>query len=348
MHQPHVYVHILTWNDRRYLPDLFESLEAQTYPNLTIRVLDNGSTDETIKYLQQYYPRVLTSRNVKNVGFAEGHNQLIRYTLDHLPEDQQDAMMLLMNSDMILHPESVTELVKAAQQTQGSGFQPKIYRAFGENPGDEVLEETIKSDILDTTGMSVARSWRMSDRGAGELDKGQYDERTDIFAPTGTMAMYPLSVVKSIMMGSEFFDKTFFAYREDCDLAWRLRKAGHTSHFVPSAIAYHYRGMYGAEKQSLWKRLLNRKGQRPFFAALATRNQLFVLMKNLTIGSFLLSSPWIVFHETGRVVYGFIFEPQTRSRLIKMWKHVPEMLKKRKHILSNATTPEGQVRKYVS
>ena len=350
MPSAHVYVHLLTWNDRRYLPDLFESFQDQTYPNFTVRILDNGSTDGTLEYLQQHFPKTLVARNVKNAGFAEGHNQLIRYTLDHLPPENEDAHILIMNSDMILSPTLIERLAQAADEHEDivGGFQPKLYRAFAEQVGDEVLEDTMKSDILDTTGLSVARSWRMSDRGAGELDKGQYDDQQDIFAPTGTIALYPVAVVKNLLMNGEFFDKQFFAYREDCDLAWRFRKRGWQARFVPEATAYHYRGMYGAQKQSWWQRVVNRKGQRPFFAALSTRNQLFVLMKNLTFGSFLLSLPWLVFHEGGRVFYAMIFESHTRKRLIAMWAHVPEMLRRRKAIKEAAAVPESELRRYIS
>lgn len=350
MSSPHVYIHLLTWNDRRYLPDLFESFQEQTYADFTVRILDNGSTDDTLAYLQQHFPKTLVSRNVKNAGFAEGHNQLIRYTLDHLPVEQEDsALILLMNSDMILSPTLVEELVKAVQESEGivGGFQPKLYRAFAQHVGDELLEETVQSDILDTTGLNVSRSWRMSDRGAGEMDQGQYDDQRDIFAPSGAIALYPVSVVKTLLYEGEFFDKHFFAYREDCDLAWRFRKLGWQARFIPTAVAYHYRGMYGAENRSLWQRLVNRKGQRPFFAALATRNQLFVLMKNLTIGDLLLSFPWIVFHETGRVLYGLFFEPQTRKRLLQMWSLVPEMLRRRAVIKQSAVAPESELRTYI-
>jgi len=349
MPSPHVYVHILTWNDRRYLPDLFESFQGQTHPNFTIRILDNGSTDDTLAYLQQHFPKTLVARNVKNAGFAEGHNQLIRYTMDHLPEGQEDSLVLIMNSDMVLAPTLIEELVRAAQEQEDvvGGFQPKLYRAFAQRMGDEVLEETVQSDILDTTGLRVARSWRMGDRGAGELDKGQYDDQTDIFAPTGAIALYRLAAIKSLLYNGEFFDKHFFAYREDCDLAWRFRKLGWQARFVPSAVAYHYRGMYGAEKRSLWKRLVDRKGQRPFFAALATRNQLFVLMKNLTFGDLFFSLPWLIFHEGGRIVYALFFEPHTRKRLLQMWSLVPEMLRRRKAIQQSAVVPEAKIRFYV-
>lgn len=343
-----VYAHMLTWNDRQYLPDLFESLEKQTTKDFTLRVLDNGSTDETLKYLQEYYPRTIVARNLKNNGFAGGHNQLLKYTFDHLDDSEKDPFVLIMNSDMIFDPEIIEKLIEALEADPDLGaVQPKLYRAFAERGGDEVLDDTIKSDILDTTGMSVSKSWRMSDRGAGELDKGQYDNQTDLFGGTGTLTLFRLSALKSVMVCGEVFDGDFFAYREDCDLVWRLRKAGWQAKFVPSAIAWHYRGMYGAEKQTWFEKIKNRRGQRPFFAALSTRNQLFVLLKNLTVIDLIVGLPYILIGEGVRVLYGVVFESQTRKRVFGMWKLIPKMLKKRKEIKKLTTVSSGEIRTYV-
>lgn len=346
-----VFAHILVWNDRRYLPDLFESIEAQTYKDFTLRVLDNGSTDGTVDYLQNYYPHAVVGKNTKNNGFAGGHNQLFQFTIDHLdPEtDPEQTFILLANSDMIWDPGIVEELVKRLEANPKlAAVQPKLYRAFGENVGDEILEETMKSDILDTTGMALKKGWRMSDRGAGELDKGQYDTQRDIFGVTGTMALFRLSALQSVMVDGEIFDGDFFAYREDCDLVWRLARAGWKSEFVPSAVAYHYRGMYGAEKQSLWERLKNRRGQRPFFAALSTRNQILVLIKNLSFTDAILSSPWLIAGEGSRALYGMLFEPMTRKRVMEIPGLMPKMLKKRKQIFSDIQTRGRELRAYMN
>jgi len=341
---------MLTWNDRRYLPDLFGSIDDQTDKDFTLRILDNGSTDGTLEYLSEYHSRTVVGRNTKNAGFAGGHNQLFQYTIDHLgQEDPDDVFIMVANSDMIWHEDVVRELVKALKDDPSlAAVQPKLYRAFGENVGDEVLEETMKSDILDTTGLSVAKGFRMSDRGAGELDKGQYDQQVDLFGATGTMSLFRLSALLSVQHEKgEIFDQTFFAYREDCDLAWRLRRAGWKSKFIPSAKAHHYRGMFGAQKQSILQRWQNRRNQRPFFAALSTRNQILLLIKNLSFINFFVYFPWIVFSEGGRVFYGVLSEPMTRKRVLEIPRLIQEMHKKRKQIFSQSTVPEAEIRSYV-
>ncbi len=344
-----VFAHILTWNDHRYLPDLFESIEAQTYKGLNVRILDNGSTDKTVDYLQEHYPHYIVGRNARNNGFAGGHNQLFRFTVDHLNgEDPDRTFILVANSDMIWKPDVVDRLVRALEANdQLAAVQPKIYRAFADHHPDDTLTEVVLSDILDTTGLSVKKGWRMSDRGAGELDEGQYDEMNLIFCATGTMSLFRLSALQSVLTEGELFDPDFFAYREDCDLAWRLARAGWKSEFVPLAVAHHYRGMFGAEKQSLWQRFKNRRGQRPFFAALSTRNQLLLLIKNLSFIDALLSAPWILVGESIRVAYGFFFEPMTRKRLLEIPRLLPSMLRRRKEIFSREQIDGSILRAYV-
>lgn len=347
----HVIAHILTWNDRRYLPELFASLEAQTYKDMTIRMLDNGSTDgETLQYLQEHAAHALVARNVRNQGFSPGHNQLMRFTFEHMTEDELDnTAIVVMNADMILDPDVMKTMVEVLESHPDiAAVQPKIYRAYAEHIGDEALEETVKSDILDTTGLRVSSGWRMSDRGAGELDQGQFDNATDVFGPTGTCTLFRARAVRNVLVDGEFYDGDFHTYREDCDLAWRMRAAGMKTVFAPSAKAWHYRGMFGAEKMSWLQRLRNRQGQRPFFAALSTRNQIFVLLKNLSWGEAARSLPAIVFHEGGRIAYGLLFERQTRKVLVSAPTLIPRMLRKRRIVRALATEPGAVLRSYVS
>lgn len=325
----HVSVNILTWNDLRYLPELFASLHAQTHKDMAVRVLDNGSTDGSVAYIMQNEPHWLAVRNTKNQGFAGGHNQLVRLALERYSGDPSEHAILIANADMILDHKLIEELVRVLQHhPEIDAVQPKLLRAFAERGEADV--DSVRSDILDTTGMTVHRGWRMADRGAGEMDRGQYDTQTDIFAPTGTMMLIRASALSDVLVDGDMFDGDFFAYREDCDFVWRFRRAGHASMFAPAAKAHHFRGMYGEEKRSLWRRLLDRRKQRPFFAALSARNQLFVLLKNLSFLDALRDAPWIVFGEGGRVLYGFLAEPETRKALLRAPLFVPAMLRRRR------------------
>lgn len=343
-----VFVHTLVWSDREYLPELFDSLETQSYQDYTLRVLDNASTDGSLEYVQTRAPKSVVARNNKNRGFAGGHNQLLHFTMKYL-EAGEDAYVLLLNPDMVLHPDCIGHLVKTLNDNpELAAVQPKVYRAFRQEGDDEAIAEKVQSDVLDTTGLRLNKNFRMTDRGAGELDKGQYDNEAKLFAPSGALVMFRISALRDVMIEQEIFDDAFFLYREDCDLAWRLWRRGWDCAFVPASIAYHYRGMYGAEKRGLLQRLKDRRAQNQFTAALSSRNQLWMLVKNLDLVNFLRFSPWILFTEIGNNTFSIFFEPQTRRKLFEFLTGLPAMLKKRKQIFRTAKRKSSELRTYVS
>ena len=325
----HVSINIVSWNDRRYLPELFAAIRSQTHKDYTVRILDNGNPDgEALQYIMQNEPHWLAVRNTKNVGFACGQNQLIRIAFDRYTGDVADHAVLIANSDMDWNPTMLTELVKALEEhPEIDVVQPKVFRAYSER-GD-VEGDTVKSDILDSTGLSVIKGWRFADRGSGEMDKGQYDNATDIFGPSGTISLIRASAIANVMIGEEFFDADFFSYCEDWDLAWRLHNAGYKTFFVPLAKAHHYRGMFGTERRTLKQRFQDRRLRRPSVVALCTRNVLFLLLKNLSFREAIRSFPWIFFHQGRRILFAVFFEKETRSALFRALLLFPRMFRKR-------------------
>ena len=56
MPSPLVTVIVVNWNGRKYLGDCFQSLRAQTFSDLEIILVDNGSTDGSVEYVQENFP----------------------------------------------------------------------------------------------------------------------------------------------------------------------------------------------------------------------------------------------------------------------------------------------------
>lgn len=294
----------------------------------------------------QNEPHWLAVRNTRNMGFACGQNQLARLAMERYTGDPEEHAILIASSEMDWAPTMLEELVKVLEEHPDvDAVQPKIFRAFSER-GD-VESDAVKSDILDSTGMVLHKGWRTTDRGAGEMDTGQYDDNVDIFGPSGTVFLVRATALRDVMIGDEVFDSDFFSYREDADFALRFRRAGHKTFFAPLARAHHYRGMFGAEHQSLWQRFRTRKMRRPSVAALATRNQLLVLFKDLTVAELLRSFPWILFYDGGRVLYGMIVEPETRRALLRMPLLLPVMFRKRQTVKSLSRVSMRELRQYM-
>lgn len=331
---PRVSVNIVSWNGMKFIPELLESIFAQTYTDFSVLVVDNGSSDGVEAYVREHFPQVAFLRNARNLGFAPAHNQAIRYAIEHWDgDDLSDRFVLVTNQDAIFAPTFLEEIVRAAEKEPKAGsFQGKLRRAYTENPQDEALRETVRSERIDSTGLMPHRNRTFTDRGAGEMDAGQFDASTDIFGPTGALALYRASALQDVRYRDEFFDHDFFAYKEDADLAWRLRRLGWASRYVPPAVAYHYRGMFGKEKLGWLERIQNRRGKSSTRNWYSTRNHLLVLVKNLGFWSGLLALPWIVWFEARRLVYVLLFEPKTASAYVSALTLIPSILRKRSHL----------------
>ncbi len=329
---PRVSIHVVAYNSMDFLPELLESIFAQTFQDFNVLVVDNASSDGVATFLRDQFPKVAMIRNARNVGFSAAHNLAIRYAIDHWGDDDlSDRFVLITNPDIILSPTFLEEIVAAATvdpKTTGS-LQGKLLRAFKQNAQDEVFCETVRSERIDSTGLVKHRNRTVTDRGAGELDTGQYDASTEIFGAAGALAFYRASTLQAVRYGDEFLDHDFFLYKEDVDLAWRAKRRGFSSRYVPKAVAYHHRAAYGAERQGWIARIKNRRGKSPMRNWYSTRNHLLLVLKNEGIWSGLLALPWILWFELRRFVYVLVFETRNVSAYFSALKLVPKMLKKR-------------------
>lgn len=331
---PRVSIHIVAWNSMDFLPELLKSIFSQTFTDFNVLIVDNGSSDGLEPFLREHFPQATLIRNARNLGFSPAHNQAVRYAIEHwAAEDLSDRFVLVTNPDTIFTPTYLEEIVRAAeaQPTVGS-FQGKLLRAYTEHAQDEVLRETVQSERIDSTGLQPNRNRTFTDRGAGEMDAGQYDERRDIFGVTGALGLYRASALHDARCFDEYFDHDFFVYKEDVDLAWRLRELGWPSSYVPSAVAYHYRCAFGKEKLGWMERIKNRRGKSGMRNRYSTRNHLLLLAKNERIWNGLLALPWIVWFELRRFGYVLLFETGNVGAYGSAFTMIPRMWRKRRNL----------------
>ena len=85
------------------------------------------------------------------------------------------------------------------------------------------VSEPHQTRSIDSTGIYFTRNMRHLDRGAEEIDHGQFDRAQYVFGATGAAAMFRRSFVEAVSVDGEFFDEDFFSYREDADLAGTRR-----------------------------------------------------------------------------------------------------------------------------
>jgi len=206
---------IPNYNGKVFLEPCLKSLEKQSIKDFSIIVVDNCSRDGSVDFLRKNYPKVEVVVLEKNKGFAGGVNEGIKRA-------KTDSIIVL-NNDTIQEKNWLQELISAAEQNSEAGiFASKVLK----------ME---KRKEIDSTG-DFYNWWGMPfPRGRDEIDKGQYDNKTEIFGATGNGTLYKREVFEKIGL----FDEEFFAYYEDVDLSFRAQLTGFKCKFVPQAVIYH-------------------------------------------------------------------------------------------------------------
>ena len=336
-----VSVQIVTWNSARYIGDCLDALQRQTMTDFSVVVIDNGSRDGTVELVRSGYPTAAVLENFKNVGFARGNNQGIKMA--------KGEYVLVLNPDVIVTPTFLERIVAFADsQPQAASFGGKLLKlksqSINEVDGEE-LQEVIQSDIIDSTGLVIKRSRNVIDRGAGCQDTGQFDRSEEVFGISGACALYRRSMLTEVAIKNEYFDEDFFAYKEDIDLAWRLRLYGFLSFYVHDAVAYHHRGFAGG-RSTVRAVLKSRRLVSRFIRSLSLKNHHLLLCKNDQLVNVLLGLPWIGLQELRLFFYTLFFEPFQFKTIIVFIKQLPRTLIKRRVIMAHAVATARDIRRW--
>ena len=118
MEYPKVFVLVLSYNGKHLLEDSLSSYLENDYPNFEVVVIDNGSTDRTIEYVERCFPKSKVIRIEKNLGYSGGFN----FGLDFAFNKNDADYALISNNDVKADKNVISELVKVAKTDEKIGF----------------------------------------------------------------------------------------------------------------------------------------------------------------------------------------------------------------------------------
>ena len=244
---------ILNWNGRAMLERFLPSVIACS-GDARVIVADNGSTDDSVAFLQRHYPQIPLILMDRNYGFADGYNRA-------LAQVEADYYVLL-NSDVECTPGWIAPVVEMMErEPQVAIAQPKLLMY---DRKDTFEYAGGAGGFIDRYGYPFCRGRLFSTM---EQDHGQYDDECDIFWATGA-AMFVKAAAWKRLGG---LDGDFFAHMEEIDFCWRAALAGYRVRYCPQSVLYHVGG--GTLPKSS-----------PFKTELNFRNNLSMLYKNLPAG----------------------------------------------------------------
>ncbi len=222
---PTVAVVILNYNTQDLLETFLPKVLATTYNNLKVIVADNGSTDESVAYMQTVFPKVRLIQLEENYGFAKGYNEALKQiSADYF---------ILLNTDVEVEKDWVKPIIELMEKDRTIGAcQPKIL-CYDDKSVFEYAGAA--GGWLDKWGYPFCRG-RIFD--TLEKDEKQYDTVQEVFWATGA-AMF---IKANLFKGLGGFDESYFAHQEEIDLCWRLKRAGYKVMVHPKSVVYHIGG----------------------------------------------------------------------------------------------------------
>ncbi len=245
-----VAVVILNWNGKKLLEKYLPSVVKYS-SDYNIYVADNGSTDDSIEFLQKYFPTVKIISLDKNYGFTGGYNRA-------LFQIESDYFVLL-NDDVQVTNDWISPIVNLMESDDKIAVcQPKLL-SYTDKQKFEYAGAA--GGYIDYLGYPFCAGRIFEHL---EKDEGQYNQTREVFWASGA-AMFVKSVVFKQLGG---LDERFFAHMEEIDFCWRVKNNGYKVMYCPDSKVYHYGGA-----------TLNKK--QPKKTYLNFRNNLLLLYKNL-------------------------------------------------------------------
>lgn len=253
---PAVYAIILTFNHYDDTRECLESLQKTDYENLSIVVVDNGSSDGTPDKIRADFPDVQVIETGRNLGVPWGYDVGFSYALRAGAE-----YVLMLNNDTVVDPQMLRHLVDAAQADPNAGIlMPKVL--YYDDP-EVIWAAGGRHRTFPPAHVIVGQ-----DRPSAAFDKPFYLE-------------YALScgllIHRRAFERAGLFDPGYFFFFDDWDFSQRVRAHGLQIVFVPEARMWHKvsKSTRGTGKEALfWKvwgesstRFYRRHG-RPVFLSL--------------------------------------------------------------------------------
>ncbi len=214
--QPYFSVAILCWNSNLTIKECLDALNAQTWQDIELLLVDNGSTEPISKAIISQYEKLSIQLFTleHNAGFAGGNN----FAVSHA----RGKYLVLLNADAFPRPDWLEKIHAGIQKYPHSFFASRQVMAGHPDRLDGA------GDVYHVSGLAWRHLYNT------QISTQDVHER-EVFSACGAAAAYPLDEFRRL----SGFDESYFSYIEDIDLSFRLRLVGYTCMYLPEATVDH-------------------------------------------------------------------------------------------------------------
>jgi GT2 family glycosyltransferase len=312
---------ILNWNEGERIQKCLEHVFQQTYDNLEVIIIDNGSSDgSTDKAVERWGDGLIIIRNSQNVGFPQGMNQGIAQS--------RGKYLLLLNADLYLESSFIGRTVATMEQLTENhlGMMGGIVHVYRD---DRNTDEIDFAGLLLTPFLSLVSSPNVADP--------QF-----VLGPAGSAMFVSRAMLEDTRLpGGDYLDSTYFLYGEDVELFLRSQIMGWKCLFQPIVVGWHVGGASVGEK--------GLKNVSDFFQIHTIKNRFATIITCYPLSLCLRTLPWNLLGDMGIVGLSLV---TGRWRLLRNWcravgitiRALPRLLRKRRWIASRSQVSGAYLR----
>jgi GT2 family glycosyltransferase len=317
---------IVTHNAADDLPGGLAAVSALEPPPAELVVVDCASSDDSVALARQWTPPTLPTQIealAENLGFAGGMNRAI--ALSTAP------YLLTLNADARLSPDFLVPLVAHMEDPRLARLGAVTGRLIREP--SEAAPAAPGRALLDACGMRLSWTWRHFDRGSGEPDHGQYSSTERVFGATGAATLWRRAALADVALNGEIFDERYHSFREDAELAFRLRERGWEILYEPAAVASHRRRVL-PERRSALPATVNLH---------SLKNRYLLRIDHQTPGNFLWTLPATLARDLAALAWVLVRERSSLPAYAWLWRHRRELAAHRRLVQGRRSAPASAV-----
>lgn len=205
---------VVNYNGIHLIGDCLEALRKQTFRDFETIVVDNGSRDGSVSFIQEHYPEVTVIALPANYGFARANNVGINHAMG--------SLIFLLNNDAAPEPSCLERLVRVMD----------AHPSAGSCATRMVLSH--QRETLDSSGDGFSICGAAFKRGHLEPVK-KYEADEWVFGACGGAALYRREMLKEVGL----LDEAYYLVHEDSDLNFRAQMMNYPCRYASAAVVHH-------------------------------------------------------------------------------------------------------------
>lgn len=224
---PTVSIIIPNYNGKHFLADCFNSLSNQSYSYFEVIMVDNASSDGSVEFTTENFPKVKIIANSENRGFSKAVNQGAKLS--------KSEFLAILNNDTLVDSRWLEEFIEFTRINHDFGScQSKILLYT-----DKEAVNTVGNEIF-----FLGQGW------SGGYGKPEwlFNDIKEVTYCSGASMFIKRTVLEEV---GYFDDEEVFMYHDDLDLGWRLLLYGYKNYLVPQSIVFH-KYQYGRNRKKYY------------------------------------------------------------------------------------------------